>query len=39
MDLRAYLERLLGTGVDLVTEAGLKLRMRQIIEKNPVHVA
>ncbi|MFY4729416.1 nucleotidyltransferase family protein [Nitrospira sp. BLG_2] len=39
MDLKAYLERLLGTGVDLVTEAGLKARMRLIIEKDLVHVA
>lgn len=39
MDLKAYLERLFGTGVDLVTEEGLKPRMRPIIEKDLVHVA
>lgn len=39
MDLKAYLERLLGTNVDLVTEEALKPRMRPIIEKDLVHVA
>jgi uncharacterized protein len=39
MDLKAYLELLLGAGVDLVTEGALKPRMRPIIEKDLVHVA
>lgn len=39
MDLKAYLERLIGTGVDLVTEAALKPRMRPMIEKDLLHVA
>ena len=39
MDLKAYLERLLGTRVDLVTEEALKPRMRPIIEKDLLRVA
>ena len=39
MDLKVYLESLLGTNVDLVTEEALKPRMRLIIEKDLVHVA
>ncbi len=39
MDLKAYLETLLGTGVDLVTEEALKPRMRPLIEKDLVRVA
>lgn len=38
MDLKAYLERLTGTGVDLVTESALKPRMRPMIEKDLVRV-
>lgn len=39
MDLKAYLETLLGTAVDLVTEDALKPRMRPHIEKDMVRVA
>ena len=39
MDLKAYLEALLGTAVDLVTEDALKPRMRPLIEKDMVRVA
>ena len=39
MDLKAYLEALLGTAVDLVTEDALKPRMRPHIEKDLVRVA
>lgn len=39
MDLKAYLEALLGTAVDLVTEEALKPRMRPLIEKDMVRVA
>lgn len=39
MDLKAYLEGLLGTGVDLVTEQALKPPMLPIIEKDLVHIA
>jgi predicted nucleotidyltransferase len=39
MDLKAYLENLLGANVDLVTEEALKPRMRPIVEKDRVHVA
>ncbi len=39
MDLKAYLESLLGTAVDLVTEDALKPRMRPLIEKDMVRVA
>jgi predicted nucleotidyltransferase len=39
MDLKAYLDALLGTAVDLVTEDALKPRMRPLIEKDIVRVA
>jgi predicted nucleotidyltransferase len=39
MDLKAYLENLLGTSVDLVTRDAVKPRMRPIIEKDMVRVA
>lgn len=39
MDLKAYLEQLIGTGVDLVTESAVKPRMRPVIEKDLVRVA
>ncbi len=39
MDLKAYLETLLGTTVDLVTEDALKPRMRPLVEKDLVRVA
>ena len=39
MDLKAYLEALLGTSVDLVTEEALKPRMRPFVEKDLVRVA
>lgn len=39
MDLKSYLEGLLGTAVDLVTEKGLKPRARRHIEKDLIHVS
>lgn len=39
MDLKAYLDALLGTAVDLVTEDALKPRMRPLVEKDLVRVA
>lgn len=39
MDLKKYLERLIGTDVDLVTESAVKPRMRPVIEKDLVRVA
>lgn len=39
MDLKFYLERLFGTGVDLVTEDAVRPRMRPMIEKDLIHVA
>jgi predicted nucleotidyltransferase len=39
MDLKVYLETVLGTSVDLVTEDAVKPRMRSIIEKDMVRVA
>lgn len=39
MDLRLYLEDLLGRKVDLVTPAGLKPRVRAIVEREAVRVA
>ncbi|CAI4032302.1 DNA polymerase subunit beta [Nitrospira tepida] len=39
MDLKAYLETLLGTTVDLVTEDALKPRMGPLVEKDLVRVA
>lgn len=38
MDLKAYLEQLIGTSVDLVTESAVKPRMRSVIEKDLVRV-
>lgn len=34
-----YLEERLGCGVDLVTEKGLKERVRPYVEKDAIHVA
>ncbi|MFZ2162437.1 MAG: nucleotidyltransferase family protein [Sideroxyarcus sp.] len=39
MGLQAYLENLLGTGIDLVTPSAIRPRMRQSIEKELVDVA
>jgi predicted nucleotidyltransferase len=39
MGLQAYLEGLLGTGIDLVTPAAIRPRMRKSIEKELVDVA
>ncbi|HUS74240.1 MAG TPA: nucleotidyltransferase family protein [Sedimentisphaerales bacterium] len=39
MDLRFYLEELLGTGVDLVTDKALRPEIRQTIEQEIIHVA
>ena len=39
MDLRFFLEDLLGTRVDLVTEAGLRQRIRPFVERDAVRVA
>lgn len=39
MDLKTYLEQLIGTDVDLVTESAVKPRMRPVIEKDLVRVA
>jgi len=39
MDLKFYLEELLGTGVDLVTDKALRPQIRRIIEKEMVNVA
>lgn len=39
MDLKAFLENILGTSVDLVTEAAVKPRMRPVIEKDMVRIA
>ena len=39
MDLKAYLEKILGTSVDLLTKDAVKPRMRPIIEKDMVRVA
>jgi predicted nucleotidyltransferase len=39
MDLKVYLEAVLGTSVDLVTEEAVKPRMRPIIERDMVRVA
>jgi hypothetical protein len=38
-ELKAYLERLLGRQVDLVTEKGLKPRARRNVEKDLIRVA
>ncbi len=39
MDLKFYLESLLGTGIDLVTEGAVKPRMWTLIEKELINVA
>ncbi len=39
MDLKSMLERLLGRRVDLVTQKGLRDRLRPAIEKDAVRVA
>lgn len=39
MDLRFFLEDLLGMTVDLVTENGLKARVRPYVEKDAIRVA
>jgi len=37
--LRTYLQELLGTKVDLITETGLKARARPHVEKDAINVA
>ena len=39
MDLRFFLEDLLGRHVDLVTESGLRPRVRPLVEKDAIRVA
>lgn len=39
MDLKFFLEKLLGTSVDLVTIGALKPRMRRAIERDLINVA
>lgn len=39
MTLLAYLEKILGQKVDLVTQSGIKPRARQHIERDLIHVA
>ncbi len=39
MELKFYLEELLGRTVDLVTEDAVKPRMRPLIEQEAIHVA
>jgi len=39
MDLKFYLEELLGTGVDLVSDKALRPQLRRTIEENSIHVA
>ena len=39
MDLKFYLEDLLGTGVDLVTDKALRPEIRQEIEQEKINVA
>jgi len=39
MDLKFYLEELLGTGVDLVTDKALRPQVRQAIEEEIIRVA
>ena len=39
MDLKFYLEELLGIGVDLVTEKALRPQVRQAIEQEMINVA
>lgn len=38
MDLKSYLETLLGRNVDLVTHDAVKPRMRPMIEQEAIHV-
>lgn len=39
MELKLYLERLLGRNIDLVTRDAVKPRMRLLIEQEAMHVA
>lgn len=39
MDLKFYLEELLGTGVDLVTDKALRPQVRRAIEREMINVA
>ena len=39
MDLKFYLEELLGTQVDLVTDKALRPQIRRAIEQEMIHVA
>ncbi len=39
MELKFYLEDLLGAGVDLVTDKALRPQIRQAIEREMIHVA
>jgi predicted nucleotidyltransferase len=39
MELRIFLEDLLGTDVDLITESGLKQRARPSVERDAIRVA
>ena len=39
MDLKFYLEELLGTGVDLVTDKALRPQVRKAIEQELINVA
>ncbi len=39
MDLKFFLEHLLGSRVDLVTRKALKLRLRPVVEREAVYVA
>lgn len=39
MDLKFYLEDLLGTSIDLVTDKALRPQVRQAIEREIIHVA
>lgn len=39
MDLKFYLEELLGTGVDLVTDKALRSQVRRAIEQEIINVA
>lgn len=39
MNLKFFLEDLLGTKVDLVTEKAVKPRMRPLIDRESIHVA
>jgi len=39
MDLRSYLEKLLGNKIDLITENGLRKEVRPNVEKDAIRVA